>query len=62
MAHYWNPTNFNNAGDVVIPPELADPKIYPQYKYQPDNMDKLNLAVQKSYPFEINIRNRWYND
>jgi len=29
MAHYWNPTNFNNRDDLVIPIELADPNIFP---------------------------------
>lgn len=29
MAHYWNPTNYNNRDDTVIPIELSDPKIYP---------------------------------
>lgn len=31
MAHYWNPTNYNNAEDLVIPKEISDPKLYPNY-------------------------------
>ena len=36
MAHYWNPTNYNNRDDLVIPVELADPILYPHHH---DDMD-----------------------
>jgi hypothetical protein len=29
MAHYWNPTNFNNRDDLVVPLEISDPEVYP---------------------------------
>ena len=29
MAHYWNPTNFNNRNDLVLPIEISDPKLFP---------------------------------
>jgi hypothetical protein len=59
MAHYWNPTNFNNPQDLTVPIELADPATYP-HAY--DSMDKLHFAVQGAYPHELNVPKRWYKD
>ena len=42
MAHYWNPTNYNNADDLIIPKELSDPELL-QTDYQLDTLDKLFL-------------------
>jgi hypothetical protein len=27
--HYWNPTNYKNKWDLIIPVELASPQKYP---------------------------------
>ena len=59
MAHYWNPTNYNNSGDLVIPIELSDPAIFP---HDLDNIDKIYNLARGSYPFEINTKTRWYQN
>jgi hypothetical protein len=38
MAHYWNPTNYNNPQDLILPIEIADPSYYP---HDLDEMDEL---------------------
>ena len=58
MAHYWNPTNYNNRDDLVIPVELADPALFP---HTLDDMDELHLKARGSYPYEINTKTRWFN-
>lgn len=59
MAHYWNPTNFNNRDDLVIPIELADPEVF---FHELDKVDELHKIVRGSYPYEINVGTRWYNE
>lgn len=60
MAHYWNPTNYNNRNDLVVPPELANPKLFPDNHYKFDAMDEFFRSVRGSYPFELNAQTRWY--
>ena len=59
MAHYWNPTNYNNSGDLIIPIELSDPAIFP---HDFDNIDELYNLARGSYPFEINVKTRWFKN
>lgn len=59
MAHYWNPTNYNNSADLVIPLELANPEVY---DHKLNNMGILYNAVKKEYPFEVNVPQRMYNN
>lgn len=55
MAHYWNPTNYNNRDDLVIPDELSDPKLFSS-GYQLDTLDKLFFEVRKHHHYEINAK------
>jgi hypothetical protein len=60
MAHYWNPTNYNNAADLIIPDELSNPVLL-QTSYKLDTLDQLFLLVRKHHHYEINAKHRWYN-
>lgn len=59
MAHYWNPTNFNNRDDLVIPIEISDPQIFP---HELDEVDQMHFLVQNSYPYELNVKTRWHRN
>lgn len=50
IAHYWNPSNYNNDDDILLPIELADPKYFP---HDYDSMDKLYYAVNNYYPHQF---------
>lgn len=58
-AHYWNPTNYNNSQDLLIPIELANPADFP---HSLDSMDRLYCAVKGENVYEVNVPKRWYND
>lgn len=53
--HYWNPTNYLEDKDLVIPDELAA-KVA-----STDPIDLLFLAINKAYPWEVHTPRRWYN-
>ena len=60
MSHYWNPTNYNNRDDLVVPVELSDPQFFPEHTY--DKVDKMFQKVQGGYPHEINPKKRWFRN
>jgi hypothetical protein len=60
MAHYWNPTNYNSRNDLVVPLELSDPSMFPEHKL--DEIDELYKLIRGSYPYEINVKTRFYDN
>lgn len=51
--HYWNPTNYKEIEDLVVPPELDIKRIA-----SPDAMDRLMKKVRNHFPWEINVKTR----
>jgi hypothetical protein len=54
--HYWNPTNYKNKLDLVLPIELASPQQYPQKTIEA--VDRLCRALLDQWPWEINIKSK----
>ncbi len=46
-AHYWNPTNFKDKRDFIVPIEIASPWDFPEKVI--DTMDDLFYAVRGHY-------------
>jgi hypothetical protein len=54
--HYWNPTNYKNRDDLLVPIELSSPTMYP--KKQLDAVDRLYKAVLGYWPWETNVKTK----
>jgi hypothetical protein len=58
MAHYWNPTNYKDEKELCVPLEIADPAEFP---HDLDVMDELFYEVRTHYPWDFNVKERWFN-
>jgi hypothetical protein len=68
--HYWNPTDYLSELDLQIPEELAKKNYQSNLKANIkgkafdllDPIDDLFHDINKSYPWEIHVPRRWYNN
>ena len=55
-CHYWAPTDYLSPDNLKMPGELS-------YKANAiDPIDLLFFKINSSYPWEIHVPRRWYND